>query len=228
MGYAWIVPSHSKIGINIFPAQRGGGSAWFFAQLRRVYHSAFDADRFEAENDQLGYGNPEGLRSGAHWLYFRLGFRPMTAALQRLAARAVGAGARYGRAHRSGAGAHRATRRRRFFCIVIPEIRNFLRHHTPCVMPCVMPRVMPCVSDRNARFRGAFRHPVIPVQPTGESSSHPTTADAPSLPYRRARARPTAARPSRRPPTRPAIHPRPACPSSRSCGTHRPPPRSRP
>jgi hypothetical protein len=86
-GGAWIFPGRSKIGINIFPAQRGGESAWFFAQLLRLYHIAFDVDRFEAENYQLGYGNPEGLRSGAYWFYYRLGFRPMTAALQRLAAR---------------------------------------------------------------------------------------------------------------------------------------------
>jgi len=86
-GGAWIFPGRSKIGINIFPAQRGGESAWFFAQLLRLYHTEFDVDRFEAENYQLGYGNPEGLRSGAYWFYYRLGFRPMTAALRQLAAR---------------------------------------------------------------------------------------------------------------------------------------------
>jgi len=86
-GGAWIFPGRSKIGINIFPAQRGGESAWFFAQLLRLYHTEFDVDRFEAENYQLGYGNPEGLRSGAYWFYYRLGFRPMTAPLQQLAAR---------------------------------------------------------------------------------------------------------------------------------------------
>ncbi len=86
-GGAWIFPGRSKIGINIFPAQRGGESAWFFAQLLRLYHTEFGIDRFEAENYQLGYGNPEGLRSGAYWFYYRLGFRPMTAPLQRLAAR---------------------------------------------------------------------------------------------------------------------------------------------
>lgn len=86
-GGAWIFPGRSKIGINIFPAQRGGESAWFFAQLLRLYHTEFDVDRFEAENYQLGYGNPEGLRSGAYWFYYRLGFRPMTTALQAIAAR---------------------------------------------------------------------------------------------------------------------------------------------
>ena len=86
-GGAWIFPGRSKIGINIFPSQRGGESAWFFAQLLRLYHSEFGVDRFEAENYQLGHGNPEGLRSGAYWFYYRLGFRPMTNALRQLAAR---------------------------------------------------------------------------------------------------------------------------------------------
>ncbi len=86
-GGAWIFPGRSKIGINIFPAQRGGESAWFFAQLLRLYHTVFDVDRFEAENYQLGHGNPEGLRSGAYWFYYRLGFRPLTERLQKLAAR---------------------------------------------------------------------------------------------------------------------------------------------
>lgn len=86
-GGAWTFPGRSKIGINIFPSQRGGESAWFFAQLLRLYHTEFGVDRFEAENYQLGYGNPEGLRSGAYWFYYRLGFRPMTQALQRIAAR---------------------------------------------------------------------------------------------------------------------------------------------
>lgn len=85
-GGAWIFPGRSKIGINIFPSQRGGESAWFFAQLLRLYHTEFRVDRFEAENYQLGFGNPEGLRSGAYWFYYRLGFRPMTTRLQERAA----------------------------------------------------------------------------------------------------------------------------------------------
>lgn len=86
-GGAWIFPGRSKVGINVFPAQRGGESAWFFAQLLRLYRGVFGVDRFEAENYQLGYGNAEGLRSGAYWFYYRLGFRPTTPTLQRVAAR---------------------------------------------------------------------------------------------------------------------------------------------
>lgn len=84
-GGAWIFPGRSKVGINVFPALRGGESAWFFAQLLRLYRQRFGVDRFEAENYQLGHNNPDGLKSGAYWFYYRLGFRPVTKALQRIA-----------------------------------------------------------------------------------------------------------------------------------------------
>lgn len=84
-GGAWLFPGKSKVGINVFPALRGGESAWFFAQLLRLYRQRFRVDRFEAENYQLGHGNPDGLKSGAYWFYYRLGFRPLTKALQRSA-----------------------------------------------------------------------------------------------------------------------------------------------
>jgi hypothetical protein len=86
-GGAWIFPLRSKIGINVLSSQRGGESAWFFAQLLRLYHQQFGVTRFEAENYQLGHENPDGLKSGAYWFYYRAGFRPTTAPLQRLAAR---------------------------------------------------------------------------------------------------------------------------------------------
>lgn len=86
-GGAWVFPLRSKIGINVLPSQRGGESAWFFAQLLRLYHHRFGVTRFEAENYQLGHGNPDGLKSGAYWFYYRAGFRPTTPALGRMAAR---------------------------------------------------------------------------------------------------------------------------------------------
>jgi hypothetical protein len=86
-GGAWIFPGRSKVGINVFPALRGGESAWFFAQLLRLYRQRFGVDRFEAENYQLGHNNPDGLKSGAYWFYYKLGFRPVIKALQRTAER---------------------------------------------------------------------------------------------------------------------------------------------
>lgn len=87
-GGAWIFPGRSKVGINVFPAMRGGESAWFFAQLLRLYHQRFGVTCFEAENYQLGHGNADGLRSGAYWFYYRLGFRPTEKAVRRRAERA--------------------------------------------------------------------------------------------------------------------------------------------
>lgn len=86
-GGAWIFPGRSKVGINVFPAMRGGESAWFFAQLLRLYRQRFGVQRFEAENYQLGHHNPDGLKSGAYWFYYRLGFRPVGVQEQRIAAR---------------------------------------------------------------------------------------------------------------------------------------------
>lgn len=86
-GGAWIFPGRSKVGINVFPALRGGESAWFFAQLLRLYRQRFGVARFEAEDYQLGHNNPDGLKSGAYWFYYRMGFRPVTKAHQRTAER---------------------------------------------------------------------------------------------------------------------------------------------
>jgi hypothetical protein len=86
-GGAWIFPGRSKVGINVFPALRGGESAWFFGQLLRLYRQRFKVSVFEAENYQLGHGNADGLKSGAYWFYYRLGFRPWDARHGRAAAR---------------------------------------------------------------------------------------------------------------------------------------------
>ncbi len=97
-GGAWIFPGRSKVGINIFAALRGGESAWFFAQLLRLYRQRYGVDRFEAENYQLGHHNPDGLKSGAYWFYYRLGFRPVGRKDQLIAAREfekLGAGRGY-------------------------------------------------------------------------------------------------------------------------------------
>jgi hypothetical protein len=84
-GGAWMLGSNAKIGINVFPPFRGGESAWFFAQLIRLYHQMYKPTVFQAEPYQLGKDNPEGLESGAFWFYYRLGFRPRKPALQSLA-----------------------------------------------------------------------------------------------------------------------------------------------
>lgn len=80
-GGAWIFPGKTKVGINVFPAFRGGPSAMIFAQVLRCYARRFNVGCFEADPYQLGDGNTDGIRSGAYWFYHRLGFRTADPAL---------------------------------------------------------------------------------------------------------------------------------------------------
>ncbi|MBL7923167.1 MAG: hypothetical protein JNL88_03115 [Bacteroidia bacterium] len=86
-GGAWMLGKMAKIGINVFPSYRGGESAWFFAQLMRVYKQVFQPEYFVAEPYQVGRHNPEGIETGAFWFYYRLGFRPVQKKLRDLAAK---------------------------------------------------------------------------------------------------------------------------------------------
>ncbi len=75
-GGGWPFVGTCKIGVNVFEPFRGGESAYLFGQVLRVYAQRFVAERFLVEPYQIGEGNPEGVRSGAFWFYYRLGFRP--------------------------------------------------------------------------------------------------------------------------------------------------------
>lgn len=81
-GGAWILAGRADIGINIFDWLRGGESSLIFAEVLRVYRQAFEVEPY-----QFGDGNEEGLASGAFWFYWKLGFRSVKAALNRLAER---------------------------------------------------------------------------------------------------------------------------------------------
>lgn len=85
-GGGWLLGHRCKIGINIFPALRGGNSSLVFAAVLRLYHSYYNANRFVVKPYQFGKNNADGLRSGAFWFYYKLGFRPVTAALKKIAA----------------------------------------------------------------------------------------------------------------------------------------------
>ena len=84
-GGAWIFARHAQFGINVFESFRGGESAFLLCQLLRVYRQTFGVDYFEVEPYQYGQGNPEGIRSGAFWFYYRHGFRPVEPPLAALA-----------------------------------------------------------------------------------------------------------------------------------------------
>jgi len=76
-GGGWPFLGTCKIGINVFEPFRGGESAYVFAQVLRTYAQRFEARRFLVEPYQIGEHNPEGVRSGAFWFYYRMGFRPL-------------------------------------------------------------------------------------------------------------------------------------------------------
>lgn len=84
-GGAWIFYDQAAIGINIFDEFRGGESAMLFTQIMRVYHQCCGVRVFHVDPFQFGADNDEGLRSGAFWFYYRLGYRPDDAELKALA-----------------------------------------------------------------------------------------------------------------------------------------------
>ncbi len=84
-GGAWIFGRFSMFGINIFDAYRGGESGYILCQLLRVFKQVFSIDYFEIENYMFGRGNPDGIKSGAFWFYYKYGFRPVDSYLNELA-----------------------------------------------------------------------------------------------------------------------------------------------
>ncbi|MEP7256609.1 MAG: hypothetical protein ABI666_12590 [Ferruginibacter sp.] len=84
-GGGWLFGERCKIGINIYPAFRAGNSALLFASILGLYHQYLGAKRFVVKPYQFGKNNPDGLRSGAFWFYYKLGFRPTDEILQNIA-----------------------------------------------------------------------------------------------------------------------------------------------
>ncbi|MFH1267596.1 MAG: hypothetical protein ABIK89_17900 [Planctomycetota bacterium] len=74
-----------ELALNIFETFRGGESALVLAQVARVFRNLFGSKRFKPERYQVGYENEEGLKSGAFWFYYRLGFVPKDAKVHALA-----------------------------------------------------------------------------------------------------------------------------------------------
>ena len=73
----WVFGKRSDFGTHIFKAFRGAESGYMFCQLLRFYIQVFQLTYFIIEPYQYGLDNPEGIESGAFWLYYRYGFRPL-------------------------------------------------------------------------------------------------------------------------------------------------------
>jgi hypothetical protein len=86
MGYALASSlfRSTEVAYNVFDTFRGGEAAWVFARLLALVRHLFGSDTFSIDPYQLGHGNEEGLRSGAWWFYYKLGFRPRDPGVRRL------------------------------------------------------------------------------------------------------------------------------------------------
>jgi hypothetical protein len=66
----------SEIAYNVFETFRGGESGYVYGRVLAAARHVFGADAFTIDPYQLGHDNAEGLKSGAWWFYYKLGFRP--------------------------------------------------------------------------------------------------------------------------------------------------------
>jgi hypothetical protein len=85
-GGGWLWGTRCQFGINLLPAFRGGESAFVLSQLLRLYLQRFGATCFVITPYQFGQDNPEALKTGAFWFYYKQGFRPEEKVLAELAA----------------------------------------------------------------------------------------------------------------------------------------------
>ena len=94
----------SEIAYNVFETYRGGESGYVFGCVMSMVHHLFGSDAFTLDPYQLGFGNREGLESGAWWFYYKMGFRPHHPGVRRLVRREL-ARMKKRRGYRSSVGA---------------------------------------------------------------------------------------------------------------------------
>lgn len=74
---SWILFDSARIGLNVFPSFRGGESQYIFQQVLHLHSKVYRLKRFSVDPYQIGKENSDGIRSGAFWLYYYAGFRPI-------------------------------------------------------------------------------------------------------------------------------------------------------
>lgn len=84
-GGIWAFGPMAKLGLNIFEPFRGGESGFILAQLIRVCKQFLGTTYFEVEPSQFGLDNPDGIKSGAFWFYYKYGFKPVDKSLKQKA-----------------------------------------------------------------------------------------------------------------------------------------------
>lgn len=74
---SWILFDSGRIGLNVFPSYRGGESQYIFEQVLKLHSKVYKLNRFSVDPYQLGKENHDGIHSGAFWIYYHAGFRPI-------------------------------------------------------------------------------------------------------------------------------------------------------
>jgi hypothetical protein len=74
----------TEVAYNVFETYRGGESARVYGRILAMVRHLFGANAFTVDPYQMGYENQEGLKSGAWWFYYKLGFRPLDPDVKRL------------------------------------------------------------------------------------------------------------------------------------------------
>lgn len=74
---SWILFDSGRIGLNVFPSYRGGESQYIFNQVCKLHSRVYRLNRLTVDPYQLGKENEDGIHSGAFWVYYHAGFRPL-------------------------------------------------------------------------------------------------------------------------------------------------------
>jgi hypothetical protein len=82
---SWILFDSGRVGLNIFPAYRGGESQFIFEQVLNLHREVYKLNRFSVDPYQIGKKNYDGIQSGAFLVYYRAGFHPIEKEQQQLA-----------------------------------------------------------------------------------------------------------------------------------------------
>ena len=83
---SWILFDSARIGLNVFPSFRGGESQNIFNQVLQLHKKVYNLKRFTVDPYQLGKDNSDGIKSGAFWVYYHAGFRPLLQSHLKIAA----------------------------------------------------------------------------------------------------------------------------------------------
>jgi hypothetical protein len=74
---SWILFDSARIGLNVFADYRGGEAKYIFEQVLQLHTKVYGLKRLTVDPYQLGKENSDGIRSGAFWIYYHAGFRPL-------------------------------------------------------------------------------------------------------------------------------------------------------